>query len=254
MVAAAVASEAVLAAVALATAYRATGASWSAWRFRLERARELLAESWPLMLSGLAIMLYIRTDQVMLTLMRGEHENGIYAAAQRLSEVLYFIPSALTVAANPALLRSHQASGAEYERRLTRLFSILVWIAIIVALPVALLSGWITRTLFGEAFRASGPVLALHVWAAPAVFLGVAQSNWFIAHGRQRGLLIRTVVGAFANILLNLFLIPRYGAMGAATATLLSQIVASILLNAMLPSTRGLFRMQCRALLPWMPR
>ena len=219
VLAAAVALEAVLAALALAIAYRAAGASWAGWRFRLERGRQLLADAWPLMLGGLAIMLYVRTDQVMLTLMRGARENGIYAAAQRLSEILYFVPSALSVAANPALLRSHQAGGAEYERRLTRLFSVLVWGAFLIALPVSLMAGWITRTLFGTAFAASGPVLALHVWAAPAVFLGVAQSNWFVAHGQQRGLLLRTLVGAVTNIGLNLALIPSFGAMGAAGAT-----------------------------------
>lgn len=245
----AVASEPVLAAAALAIAYHTHGAK-ARWRFATARARALLQASWPLMLSGFAIVLYTRTDQVMLTMMRGEAENGILAAAQRLSEILYFIPVALMTASNPALLRAHQEGHEAYERRLFRLFAMLTWAAIALAVPISLAAGWIVTTLFGPEFRASGPVLALHVWAAPAVFLGVAQSSWFIAQGQERGLLARTLAGALTNVALNVALIPRFGAVGAAAATLISQWLASIALNALMPSTRGLFRLQCRAFLP----
>jgi PST family polysaccharide transporter len=245
----AIAGEYLLAAVGLAIADRAAGESFARWRFAAARARALLASSWPLLLSSFAVVVYTRTDQVMLTLMRGDAENGIYAAAQRLSEILYFVPVAVMAAANPALLRAHQEGPAAYESRLGRVFALLAWSASIFALPISLLSSWIVTTLFGAEFRASGPVLALHVWAAPAVFLGVAQATWFVAEGRGRALLARTLAGALLNMALNVALIPRFGASGAAMATLVAQWLASIFLNAMLPSTRGLFRLQGRAIL-----
>jgi polysaccharide transporter, PST family len=190
----------------------------------------------------------------MLTLMRGEAENGIYAAAQRLSEILYFIPVALSAAANPGLLQLYAEDRARYTRRLGRLFRLLLWTAIGLALPLSVFAGPVTRLLFGEAFRASAPVLALHLWAAPALFLGVAQSNWFIAEGRQRELMARSLVGAVVNIALNFVLIPPLGARGSALATLLAFLVAHVLMNAVTPHTRPLFRLQCRALLPAEPR
>jgi PST family polysaccharide transporter len=246
----AIAGEFALAATMLLVAYRRAGGALSRWRFDPERARILLAQSWPLMLTTAAIVIYTRTDQVMLTLMRGESENGIYAAAQRLSEILYFIPVAALAAANPTLLRTHQQAPEAYRRRLGRLFGVLTWIAIGLAVPISLGAGVITRLLFGAEFAGSGPVLALHVWAAPAVFLGVAQSNWFIAEGKERGLLLRAAAGAGANVALNLWLIPRFGAVGAAIATLASQWIASFFLNALFGSTRALFRLQCRSFLP----
>src|SRR5439155_3122962 len=133
---------------------------------------------------------------------------------------------------------------AEYERRLLRVFRALVWTAFAIALPVSIFASWITRTLFGAAFRDSGPVLAIHIWSAPAFFMGYGITNWFIAENRQIGLFTRSLAGAAANVLLNLWLIPALGARGAALATLVSQLAAYWLVNGVAPSTRGLFRLQ----------
>jgi PST family polysaccharide transporter len=250
----AIGSEFLLAALGLALVYRLNGGSLGAWRFSRSWARRLLSASWPLLVSSLAVVLYTRTDQVMLTLMRGEAENGIYAAAQRLSEILYFIPVAVLASSNATLLRSHQEGRALYERRLGRMFTGLAWAAILMAVPISVAARPLVTLLFGSAFTPSGTVLALHVWAAPAVFLGVAQTSWFIAEGRERSLLGRTLAGAVTNIALNAALIPRFGASGAAAATLISQWLASVLLNSMFASTRPLFRLQCRAFLPLLQR
>jgi len=252
--AAAITLEYALAAVTLAIAYAVHGGRFSAWRVRLGRARGLLASSWPLMLSSVAIVVYARTDQVMITMMRGDHENGIYAAAQRLSEILYFVPVALSSAAAPAIHRAWAEGAEPFRRRLARLLGALGRLALVAAVGVSIAAAWIVHLLFGDAFAASAPVLALHVWAAPAVFLGVGQSGWFVARGEERGLLVRTAVGAALNVVLNLWLVPRHGAIGAAAATLVSQALAMIGLNALFPGTRELFRMQCRALVPVPPR
>lgn len=251
---AALAAEFVLGGCALVVAFRLQPDAVRAWRPDGRTALGLLAESWPLLLNSVAVLLSIRIDQAMLTLMQGDRENGLYAAAQRLSEVLFFIPLAVVGAAAPALLRSHQSSPGEYYRRLGRVFSALTWIAIALAVPISLLAQPLVVLLFGAEFAASGPVLALHVWSAPALFLGVAASNWFVAEGRQRALLARSAIGAVLNVALNLWLIPVWGARGAALATLLSQTVAHVLLNALFPSTQRLFRMQLRALLPAVPK
>jgi PST family polysaccharide transporter len=254
VLAAAIALEGWLAALGLLLAYRREGRALGRWRFQAGLARQLLADGWPLILNSVAIVFALRTDQVMLTLMRGEAENGLYAAAQRLSEILYFIPVAIAAAANPGLLRLHLEDPERYRQRLGRVLRLVLWTAIALAVPLSLLAGPLTRLLFGEPFHGSAPVLSLHLWAAPALFLGVAQSNWFIAEGRQRELMLRSAIGAAVNIALNVLLIPTLGARGSALATLLAHFVAHVLVNALVPHTRPLFRLQCRALLPWEPR
>src|SRR5207237_8902253 len=100
-------------------------------------------------------------DQVMLTTMRGERENGLYAAAQRLSEILYYVPVAVSAAANPLLLAWHARDRAGYEQRLGRVFRLLAWTAIAVAVPISLGAHPIVPLLLRAAFAAPAPLLAL---------------------------------------------------------------------------------------------
>jgi PST family polysaccharide transporter len=93
--------------------------------------------------------------------------------------------------------------------------------------------------------------LAIHIWASLFVFMGVGTSSWFIAEGLTQFALRRTLLGAITNILLNFFLIPSYGGVGAAIATVISQAVASFLSHASHPKTRKIFKLQLKSLIPF---
>src|SRR3546814_5902900 len=62
------------------------------WSISLPLARRLLGQSWPLLLSGFAVMTYMRIDQIMLATMLDDHAVGVFSAALRVAEVWYFIP------------------------------------------------------------------------------------------------------------------------------------------------------------------
>jgi PST family polysaccharide transporter len=220
-----------------------------AWEVKLGRVRGLVLDSWPLLLSGLAITFYMSIDQVMLGKMVGDGGVGVYSAAVRVSEVWYFLPVAVTASVFPALIRAKQKSPAIYSRRLQHLFDSMVLISVGIALPMTFLSNWIIVTFFGTAFKDAGPVLSIHIWASVFVFLGVASSKWFIIENLQKLTLTRTIWGAVANVAMNLVLIPKYGALGAAWATLISQAVASVFFNAFNKETRQLFRKQVKSFL-----
>ena len=118
------------------------------------------------------------------------------------------------------------------------------------AIPMTFLSTLIVTTLFGEAYQASGGVLAIHIWASVFVFLGVASSKWFIAENRQLMSFQRTALGAVANIMLNLWLIPIYGVVGAAIATVFSQAAAAWFFDVFQTATRKIFLMKTKAMNP----
>ena len=80
------------------------------------------------------------------------------------------------------------------------------------------------------------------------VFVGVVASCWYIVENLQKLNLQRTVLGAIINVILNFWLIPIMGIVGAAIATLAAQVVASFLGNAISVRTRSLFFMQAKAL------
>src|SRR3546814_6946991 len=85
------------------------------WSISLPLARRLLGQSWPLLLSGFAVMTYMRIDQIMLATMLDDHAVGVFSAALRVAEVWYFIPMAITGAAFPRMLEKRTADPRSEE-------------------------------------------------------------------------------------------------------------------------------------------
>lgn len=219
--------EVVLTALFLLIAYRANHLRMREWQYDRQEMIKLLNESWPLMLAGLAVMLYMRIDVVMLQEMVGDREVGIYAAATRISEIWYFLPSIIVASVSPAIINAHSADPEKYISRLKQLYFVMTWMAVGIALPLSLLSGAMVSFLFGKDFAEAAPVLAIHLWASIAVFLGVASSQYLLVESLQKISFYRTLIGLIVNVMLNLVLIPDMGAKGAAIATVISYFVAT---------------------------
>jgi PST family polysaccharide transporter len=214
-------------------------------------AKRLLGASWPLLISGVAILVYMRIDQVMLESMLGPQGSsavGLYSVALRLSEVWYFVPMAITASVFPKLLEARRASEDLYRSRLFRLFSLMSALALAVAVPMTFLSSTVIRVVFGSRYAGAGPILAVHIWTTIFVFWGVVAESWYLAEGLTRLSLYRTTVAAVLNVCLNLVLIPRYGGVGAATATLVAMGISAWASNLLTARTRPLFWMQLRSL------
>jgi O-antigen/teichoic acid export membrane protein len=217
-------------------------------RFRLERAEELLRDSWPLILAGLAIAIYMKIDMIMLGMMLDDHAVGIYGAATRLSETWYFIPMIIVASVFPAILDAKKQHEGLYYMRLQRLYDLMVILSVTGAIVMTFISAPVVYLLFGPAYAQSGPVLAIHIWASVFVFLQVASGKWIIAENRQILSLYRTVTSAIVNVVLNYFLIPIYGVVGAAWATVISYAIAGLFFDVVLTETRPMFAMKLRSL------
>lgn len=244
-------SEALVVAVLLVGVMQYRGLVLTSLSVSLKRAGELLRDSWPLILSALAVTIYMKIDQIMLGQMVGDDAVGIYSAATRISEVWYFIPMTIVASVFPAILEAKKRSEAEYYVRLQKLYDLMVLISLTVAIPMTFLAGPVVSLLFGHAYIESGPVLAIHTWAAVFVFLGVASGRWFLAENRQRLSLQRTALGAFVNVVLNFWLIPISGPVGAAVATVISYSIAALFADILQGETRRMFLMKLNALNPF---
>jgi PST family polysaccharide transporter len=156
----------------------------------------------------------------------------------------------IVASVTPTLIEARKLSVSIYRYRLANLFRLMSMLALAIAIPMTFASGYVTRILYGSQYEGAAPILAIHIWAALFVFLGVAQGPWNINENLTKLALVRTVIGAVANILLNVLLIPRYGAIGAAIATTVSYALAAVILNAFSRSTQEIFFMQLRSMVP----
>lgn len=201
-----------------------------------------------LLLSGIAEVLYLKIDIVMLEWLRGTAETGLYAAAARLSEVWYAVPIVIVASVFPALMAGRE-NAAQWNRQLQTTLDGLIAIALTIAVVLQLIAPVLVVTLFGPDFAGAAPMLSMHIWAALFVFMRALFSRWLIAEDLLAFSLVTHGVGAVANVLLNLWLIPIYGGIGAAAATVISYASAGWLSLFIHPRTRPMALMMTRALL-----
>lgn len=220
-------AEAALAAAGLVLVYGRAGRRILAWSWSGPRGRSLVADGWPLMLSSVMILIYLRIDQVMLGQMASAAELGAYSAAVKLVEVWYFVPTTLVAAIFPSIVEARRLGEDVFYDRLQKLYGAMALAGYAVALPTCLLSGWIVAVVFGPDYARAAPMLAVLVWSILFTNLGVARSSFLTTMNMTRPYLVTVMLGAAVNVVLNLILIPRWGGMGAVIASCVAYWLAA---------------------------
>jgi PST family polysaccharide transporter len=229
--------------------YYLQGNSLLSWRFTRKHAKSLMQEGWPLMLSSIVILIYMKTDQIMLGQMLGDRSVGIYTAASKISEMWYFIPVAIANSLQPSIVKAKDLGEIKYFGRINKLLKLMTSLSYIVAIIVSLLSSYIINLLYGGNYDESSAILTVHIWAGLFVSLGLVRSLWTTTEGLVKLQFSASLIGAVVNIILNLILIKSIGGLGAAIATVISQAFAAYFANFFHPATRKLFWSQTMALL-----
>jgi O-antigen/teichoic acid export membrane protein len=234
---------------ALATvifAFHRLGGRMAPWRWSWMKASSLIRESKFELATQLALLLLFRLDTVMVEAMRGEGEAGIYGAAVRVSEVVYFIPVILSSVCLPPLLELRKSDALRYRQRFTDYFAMSLLIAVPCAAFLAFVSPLIVTVLFGRDFSASARILMIHAWSFIPYAIGIARTQYLTAEGRLWVNLPSVALALAVNVVLNWLWIPRYGGEGAAWATLIAYTVAWVLSSFALPGTRDVARLMVR--------
>ena len=207
-----------------------------------ETIRSMLSRAWPLIVSGLSTLVYMKIDLIMIGRILGNAEVGIYAAAAKLSEIWYFLPVAITASVYPEIIRSFEdGTRHAYLNKMQRLYDLLVGLSLIIVVPVWMFASPLILLLFGAGYTESASVLRIHVWSLIFMSIGSAQSKRMLAEEMYQHVMVMSVVGAIVNVGLNLFLIPWYQSTGAAWATFISYFVYGYGILALIPETRVAF-------------
>ncbi len=202
--------------------------SFSGWYFKGETAFYILKSSWPLIITAVFSVIYTRIDQVMLKNMVNTSTVGIYDAAVRLSEVWNFIPGIIVSSLFPAIISAKKISARTYKRRLLALLGGLIGLSVAIAIPTSLFSNQIIKVLYGSQYAASSIVLSIYIWSGIWISMSLLLHYFLVNEDKPRVLFYTSLFAMVINIILNLLLIPIYGAVGAAWATFISYIFLSL--------------------------
>ena len=198
-------------------------------RFSLGESRTLLKNSCWLLFSGIAAILYLKIDQVMLGFLTSDSTVGVYAIAVKFSEVGYFIPIAIVTSYFPQLIDKREKQRSGYTSDIQKLNDVLLSLAVVFVIVIWISADSLIPWLFGDPYIEVVPILLVHIWAAIFVFMRTLLSKWLISENLFRLSFLSQAAGAIFNVILNLYLIPTHGALGAAYATLASHAVAGYL-------------------------
>ena len=220
-------AELAIGSIGLLYVYSRKGGTIRAWKFQLRVAKELLSSGWPMLLGGIVSMVCLRIDQVMIGQISDSKELGYYAAAVRVSELWFFIPSAIVGSVFPNIIKTRELDEAEFYKRLQKLFNFLAFAGYAVAIPVTFLGPLVIKLLYGPSYAAAAPMLILLIWSDLFINLAMARGAYLFAMNWMWLLFWVNLVAAVVNISLNFFLIPRYGGVGAAVASCISYWVSA---------------------------
>lgn len=190
--------------------------------FKIDNAKKLIKRGWPLILSGVSLAIYTKSDQIMLSLL-GENmsEIGKYAIAVRILGAMYFIPVVISKTYLPFVGRkSSEFSKNIYLRKLFR----ISWIAgILMTITSFVLFSRLIPIIFGSEFIDSQKAFKILAPSLFAISLSCAISTWLNTNNFQKQMLAKSSYGVLSNIFFNFLFIPKYGIYGAAMGTCLGQ-------------------------------
>ena len=234
-------------------AYKTKVGLMSDWRFDWQLGKYLLKQSFPLLLSGAAVMVYNRIDQVMIGNMIDKASVGYFSVATRFVEVALFVPTVMSQTIAPILTRTRERSQEEYERKAQLFMFVRVWGCVLMGGGICLLAYWLVRLTFGTEYMLAVPVLQVMAFKVVGMALSNTAGQMIIIENQQKFAFLRNLLGCIVCVLLNLWLIPQYGIMGSAVVTVITTFFVGCLANGLIPPYWRYLRFQLKTLcIGWM--
>jgi O-antigen/teichoic acid export membrane protein len=221
--------------------------------YDIKYIRYLFINSFPLLISGVAIILHSQVDRIMLmhllSSVTADTQIGLYSVANKLLNVVVFIPGMIAISLTPILVRSHKTNINKYKSNVLQFMDLMTWCGAILSVFLFLFSKLIVSLLYGNDYIAAVPILKVVSAEGILYAVGIASGRQCTIENLQKWIWTRNLIGVILNIALNTFLIPSYGAIGAAYATVMSLFVSNFLSNFIVKSFRHVFLNQCNSLI-----
>ncbi len=192
------------------------------FRFDRELWTQLIKLSFGFFWVSLLSLVLFRIDTFLLGLLSSAEEVGLYSAAVKLSEPWLFIGTAISSSFLPLLVRTRKQGPTKYYTYISLLFWILLGSSTLLAVAVTMFAEPVLSLTFGDKYLSSSRILKVHIWSLIPLFLYSLHHIWDVCEHLDKWAIQRSAFAAACNILLNLALIPKMGAMACAVSSVIT--------------------------------
>lgn len=206
--------------------------------FSWSRGKKMISRGKYYILSSMMIMIIQNTDHLMITGIIDSAENGIYAAAITIATMAQFVYMAIIDSFRPFILENKKKGSAEYEKNLSRLYCIIIYMAVLQGIVFTIFAPLIVNILYGADYAGTVPVLQILVWYISFAIMGTVRNIYLLAEHMEKYLWRINLIGALFNVILNAVMIPYWGACGAAFASFLTQLFTNFILGFIIKPLR----------------
>ncbi len=190
----------------------------------------ILKKSVYFILPSLMVSIYGYADKLMLKHMLSETDVGYYATATAVCGMWSFVLSAIIDSLYPSIMETHKTDKTLFEKRNRQLYAVVFYVSVFVSTLFCILAPFIISVLYGEDYMPAASPLRVITWYTAFSYLGVARNAWIVCEDKGRYLKYIYVSSAAANVVLNFVFIPLWGVVGAAAASLITQVLTTLVL------------------------
>lgn len=196
--------------------------------FSLQTGKRLLHRSVHFILPSLMVSIYGYADKIMLKHMLSGTEVGYYSTAVAVCGLWSFVLAAIIDSAYPSIMEASKKDEQLFEKKNRQLYAVVFYMAVAVSAMFCIFGKWIILLLYGKQYLPAAGPLRVVTWYTAFSYLGVARDAWIVCRNKQKYLKYIYISAALSNVLLNLVFIPLWGATGAAFASLITQIITTM--------------------------
>jgi len=184
-----------------------------------------LKQSLPIGISAIITFIYFKMDTILLSVMKTNADVGIYNAAYKVLENITFFPAMIAGLVLPIMSHSIFTDRKKFEEISNKTFKFFIILTVPLIVGTLFLSEKIIAIIGGAEFSASAPILRILVFALAFIFFGHFFNTILIVGNAQKKLMYVLAIAAAFNVILNLFLIPRFSYFAAASVSVFTEML-----------------------------
>ncbi|WP_422446302.1 MULTISPECIES: flippase [unclassified Endozoicomonas] len=220
----------------------------------IQKSGNLIAKSYYILFSSMIFPIFMYIDILVIEHFLSEYDLGIYAAASKLVAQAIFLGHIIVLSFYKEIHDEVVTVGLGGDK-LRLSYTLIIILALTGCILTFFISTPLIQLLFGDQFSDSAPILSILVWKLLFIYLAALNSRILVINGWTHIELIKSILAAVLSVVMAFTLIPMYGTIGAAMASVSSFMVADLLLYVIFKETRPLFFLFFKSLygIVWQP-